>query len=327
MTEARRIGADRLAEAVGVWLGSLNAAQRSRATFAFDSNVRFEWGYVPGSREGLALGDMAQAQRDAAFDIIQAAMSDRGATEVRGVIELEPILGDLERAAGRGGTRRDPERYWFAVFGDPGGEGVWSWRVEGHHISVASTVAEGQVISVTPSFLGANPATIPSGPRAGLRAIDGEESLARALLATLTPEQRRIALVDPVAPPDIRSGTGRRANVNALPIGISRDRLDPSQADGLDRLILHYLRRAPADVAEVAWERVSASGLDAVSFAWAGSDRPGQGHYYAILGPTLLIEYDNTQNGANHIHSVWRDPTNDWGEDLLAMHYQASHGG
>jgi hypothetical protein len=319
-----------LAEAVGAWLAALDRRQRERASFPFDSSVRFDWGYVPGPREGLPLGDMTVDQRDAAMGMVRAAMSARGATEVQDVIDLEPILGELERAAGRGGLRRDPGRYWFAVFGNPGGDSVeepWAWRLEGHHVSISSTVAGGAIVSTTPSFLGSNPATVPSGPIMGRRALDGEESLARALLATLTPQQRSEAVVDAVAPPDIRSGTDRRAHVDGLPIGISRAKLDRPQIEGLDRLIRHYLGRMRENVAEAAWQRIVSGGLEAVTFAWAGPDRPGQGHYYAIVGPTLMIEYDNTQNGANHIHSVWRDPANDWGDDLLAAHYRAAHAG
>jgi hypothetical protein len=161
---------------------------------------------------------------------------------------------------------------------------------------------------------------------AGHRTLDGEETLARDLLAVLSAEERSAAVVDPVAPPEILSGTGRRADVGRVPLGSTRDRLGTAARDALDRLIRHYLDRSPEVIADEAWERLAGTGLDGVSFAWAGSDRPGQGHYYAIQGPTLLIEYDNTQNGANHIHSVWRDPANDWGDDVLAAHYRAAHG-
>ena len=207
----------------------------------------------------------------------------------------------------------------------PDGPGPWAWRVGGHHVAIELTVANGEVIGSAPSFLGANPATIPSGPRAGERTIDGEETLARALLASLSAEQRAIAVVDPVAPPDIRSGNGRRAELRGIPDGIPYADLGGDQRDGLERLIRHYLDRARPDIADAEWARIRAAGLAPVTFAWAGPDTPGHGHYYAIRGPAFLIEYDNTQDGANHIHSVWRDLTNDWGEDRLAAHYRAAH--
>lgn len=312
---------------VDAWLGTLDPAQRSKAVFPFDTAERFVWDYRPGLRQGLALGDMNDPQREAAMAVVAAAMSDRGAGEVHDIIALEPILGELERQAGRGGMRRNPDLYWFAIFGDPGGPSPWSWRLGGHHIAVQSTLADGRVIGTAPSFLGANPAMVPAGPLAGYRAIDGEERLARALVATLSPAQRQVAIVDAVAPPDILSGSGRRAVIGDIPTGIVYGQLDPAQQAGLEGLIRHYLERSAPDVAAAEWDRIRAAALGSVTFAWAGPEEPGRGHYYAIRGPSLLIEYDNTQDGANHIHSVWRDPTNDWGEDLLAEHYRTAHTG
>ena len=318
--------AGRIGDAVEGWLDGLDPEQRTQAIRPFESSERFAWDYRPGTREGLSLGDMAGPQRAAALSILDAALSDRGAREVRAIIALESILGELERRSGRARFDRDPDRYWFAVFGDPRGDGPWSWRLGGHHVAVQSTVAGGQVVGSAPSFLGANPATVPDGPFAGRRAIEGEEALARALLGSLSADQHRLAVVDPVAPHDIVSGNSRGADLRAVPVGIAGERLDQSQRDGLERLIRHYLGRSDPEIAQVEWARIEATGLAAISFAWAGSDQPGRGHYYAIRGPRLLIEYDNTQDGANHIHAVWRDPTNDWGEDLLAEHYRESHG-
>ena len=313
--------AQQIAEAARRWLDGLDDRQRKAASFGFDDAERFAWQYVPGERQGVSLRWMTPAQRVLAFGIVDAAMSHRGAREFRSVIDLEVILGELE---GRGGYR-DPGRYWFAVFGEPGDGGPWSWRVGGHHVAIHGTVAGGVVVGATPSFLGSNPATVPSGPMAGRRALDGEERVARKLLASLTRAQRGLAVVDPVAPPDILSGTGRRADLREVPTGIRADALEPGQRDLFERLVRHYLERFETGTAQLAWERVEAAGFDELTFAWAGPDQPGRGHYYAVRGPALLLEYDNTQNGANHIHSVWRDPTNDWGEDLLAAHYGAAH--
>jgi hypothetical protein len=313
--------------AVRAWLAGLDGAQRARATFPFDTDERFVWQYTPGRREGLALADMAGEQRAAAMSIVVAAMSSRGAGEVEAIVALESILGALEREAGRAEWRlRDPEHYWFAVFGEPDLEGrPWAWRVGGHHVLVQSTVVGGRV-AFAPSFLGANPAVVPSGPRAGFRALTGEELLARSLLASLPPKERAVAIVDPVAPPDILTAASARADVSAVPIGIRHDDMGPSQRAGLETLIQHYLGRARESVAVAEWERIVDAGLDGVTFAWAGSDESGRGHYYAVRGPSFLIEYDNTQNGANHIHAVWRDLANDWGEDILSRHYEAEHG-
>ena len=326
MTAAAKTAAGGLARAVRAWLDGLDAGQRAKATIPFASPERFAWDYRPGDRGGLALADMLPAQRAAAMAVVEAAMSVRGGDEVAAVIALEPILGALERVGGRAGwIRRDPDRYWFAVFGDPESGAPWSWRIGGHHVAIHLTVADDRIVGSTPSFLGANPAVVPSGPTAGARALVGEEALARALVGSLSSEQRAVSIVDPVAPPDIHSGNGARADLTTIPNGIRHGDLARDQQEGLERLIRHYLGRARDEVAAADWERIEAAGLAAITFAWAGPLEPGRGHYYAVRGPGFLVEYDNTQNGANHIHAVWRDLANDWGEDLLAAHYARGH--
>ena len=318
--------AEAITAAARAWLDGLDATQRAAAEFPFDTNERFVWAYTPGTREGLALRDMRPDQRAAAHGIVQASLSERTAAEVASVIALETVLGALEREGGRGGwTRRDPELYWFAVFGEPDARAPWSWRVGGHHVAIHVTLADGQVIGSTPSFLGANPAVVPTGPQAGFRALAAEEELARTLLAGLTPDERKAAIVRDRAPADILTEHAARADVRSIPIGITYRDLSATARANLERLIRHYVDRVRPDVALAEWERIVAAGLDEISFAWAGPEEPGHGHYYAVRGSRLLIEYDNTQNGANHIHAVWRDLANDWGEDLLARHYATAH--
>jgi hypothetical protein len=313
--------------AARAWLDSLDDAQRARATFPFETTERFVWAYTPGPREGLAIRDMSPDQRAAASGVVASAMSSRTAAEIAAIIALETVLGELERSGGRSGwPRRDPELYWSAVFGEPGSSAPWSWRIGGHHVAIHVTVAEDRIIGMTPSFLGANPAVVPSGARAGARTLPGEDDLARALLSELTAAERDRAVVDPVAPADILTGTGRLADVRSVPVGIRHADLGSPRQAALERLIRHYVDRVRPDAADAAWERTVAGDVGDVTFAWAGPDAPGRGHYYAIRGPSFVIEYDNTQNGANHIHAVWRDLDNDWGEDVLAEHLVAAHG-
>jgi hypothetical protein len=318
--------ADGIQRAVEEWLATLDRSQRGAAMLPFDGPERRTWAYTPGVRKGLALGDMTSEQRRAAESLLSAGLSPRGASEVQAVIALETVLGAIEREAGRGAwERRDPDLYWFAVFGEPG-DRAWSWRVGGHHVAIHVTLVDGAVVSATPSFLGANPAVVPSGPTAGTRTLSGEEGLARQLLASLQPGQRRVAIVDDRAPADIISSNNPRADLSSIPSGIRHDDLDESQRGALERLIRYYLDRARFEVAEAAWARLLADGLDDVTFAWAGPDEPGHGHYYAVRGSRFLIEYDNTQNGANHIHAVWRDADGDWGDDVLGAHLANDHG-
>ena len=196
------------------------------------------------------------------------------------------------------------------MLGDPCGDAPWAFRVNGHHLAVHITVVDGQ-LAVTPQFFGANPAVVPRGPFTGLRTLPDEEDLARNVLACLEPGQ--LERHDPIADPSV------------VPAGIAWTALGARQQLTLERLIRLYFDRAPAVAADAAWSSAVDAGLDAVTFAWAGPLERGQGHYYAVRGPTFLIEYDNTQDGANHIHSVWRDLRGDWGEDLLRAHHAAHH--
>jgi hypothetical protein len=314
---------------VNDWLATLSTDQRAQAMFRFDDPERSVWAYTPGDRLGLALRDMRPEQRAAALGVVDVTMSVRGARELRDVMALEKILGAIERDEGRSDwLRRDPERYWFAVFGDPGDRGghtPWMWRVGGHHVAISMTVVDDRVIASAPSFLGANPAIIPNGARAGERTLTGEETLARELVIGLPETARATAIVDPVAPPDILTTNAARADGARVPRGIVHADMPGDAQVRLEALIRYYLGRAPDHIAADEWRRAVADDIAETSFAWAGPLEPGRGHYYAVRGPRFLIEYDNTQNGANHIHAVWRDLANDWGEDLLAAHYRTGH--
>jgi Protein of unknown function (DUF3500) len=318
--------ADGLNRAVIDWLALLDAGQRASAVFGFDEPERYVWAFTPGDRQGLALRDMALPQQEAAMAMLRAALSPRAADEAATIMALETVLGGIERDAGRPDwPRRDPALYWFAIFGDPRRpEAPWMWRVGGHHVAIHVTVLGGQVIASSPSFLGANPAVIPDGPRAGERMLPGEESLARELVSRLPDAGRAEAIVDPDAPPDIHTSNAARADAARVPRGLAYADMPAASQARLEALIRHYLGRAPDDVATRDWRRAVADALPETTFAWAGPTEPGWGHYYAVRGPRLLIEYDNTQNGANHIHAVWRDLANDWGDDLLEAHYRTA---
>ncbi len=318
--------ARRMADAATRFLESLSGEQRALALFPFEGDERYVWNYTPVDRNGLYLKDMTAAQRAAAFALLDTGLSVRGRREARQIIELEPILRETERIEGIVVQwLRDPERYAFSVFGEPGGRAPWAWRVGGHHLGLHFTLVERDLIAPTPLFFGANPAQVRHGPETGRRTLADEEDLARALLGSLDTAQKTVAIVDPVAPDDILTKNYRSADPEAPPRGLAYGALSGEQRERLVRLVRHYVERVTDEVTTGAWARIERAGLDGVAFAWAGPEERGRGHYYAVKGPSFLIEYDNTQNNANHIHSVWRDFTNDWGEDLLAAHYASAH--
>ncbi len=338
LSEAHRapITASRMADAARRWLDTLAPQQLSAATFPFASPDRYVWDYRPDSfatdrapvrHRGLRLINMTRAQQQAALALFEIGLSARGARQAHGIIALEPILRETERIEHRvtGMLVRDPELYAFAVFGEPGGPDPWAWHAGGHHLGLHFTVVDRELIAPVPLFFGANPAEVRHGPHAGLRTLPEEEDMARALLGALEPAQRTVAVVNPVAPRDILTDAFRSADPSVLPTGLAYGAMSGEQRGLLVRLIRHYVGRANGEIAGNEWRRIERAGLESVAFAWAGPTEPGQGHYYAVKGPTFMLEYDNTQDGANHIHSVWRDFTNDWGEDLLARHYAESH--
>jgi hypothetical protein len=227
---------------------------------------------------------------------------------------LDAVEGWRRRYPGRAGPNRgrDPLLYFVSIFGEPG-SGSWGWRVGGHHVALNYTVVDGRRLSASPLFLGANPAlTRLVGPGV-LRALAAEEDLARELLGSLAPDQRRRAVLSPVAPDDLVQSNRPVVQVGP-PEGLAAARMLPRQREQLLALLHQYLGRLPDPVAAVEAGRISGDALDAVHFAWAGGAEPGQPHYYRLQGPRLLIEYDNVQNGANHVHSVWRDPLGDFGQ-------------
>ncbi len=316
-----------MADAARGFVDSLDVAQRDVATFPFAGDERYKWHYTPVERNGLRLKDMTGVQRTAAFRMLNTALSTHGARKAREIIDLEAILDEWEGIQNsRMHWLRDPEIYYFSVFGEPGGERPWGWRAGGHHIGIHATIIANTYVSVLPLFLGANPAEVRHGEHKGLRTLAEEEDLARDLLGRLDAGQKARAIVDPVAPDDILTKNFRVADPEEIPDGgITLAELRDGQRDGLIGLLRHYVERKAPDLAANEWRKIEQDELDSVRFLWAGPEARGEGHYYALAGPAFVIEYDNTQNEANHIHSVMRSYAGDWGEDLLAAHYAHGH--
>jgi len=313
-----------MADAATSFLDSLSDEQRAQATFGFDADERLRWHFIPTerfARNGLTIGAMSASQQMAAHALLQAGLSQRGYLTATTIMDLESVLRELEQ---NGRFNRDPQRYFFSVFGRPAAKGAWAWRVEGHHLSVHIAVVNGSMVASSPMFFGSNPAEVREGPRQGLRVLGAQEDAARALLMALDDGQRARAIISATAPDDIV--TMNAAEVSPLESsGIAASYLSHSQRDLLMTLIDSYSSAAASDIAADRMARLKASGTDDIVFAWAGEPERGKRHYYRVQGPTFLIEYDNTQNDGNHVHSVWRDFDGDFGRDLLREHLAAAH--
>jgi len=307
-----------MARAATALLSALEAGQRRAAAFSFVNDERMNWHYVPRSRSGVAFKEMSAAGRAAAHELIKASLSEVGYAKAVNVMKLEDVLRQLETF---GGLLRDPEKYYVSLFGTPDATGRWGWRLEGHHLSLNFTLVPGRPVSVTPAFFGANPAEVPSGPQRGLRTLAEEQDLAFALARGIDPRLRGRFVIAAESPGDIVTGPGRADSLKT-PAGLALAEVGSEQRALALRLVETYARNMRGDVADEELRRMREAGVESVRFAWAGAIDPRQPHYYRLHGPTLLIEYDNSQNRANHIHSVWHDPRNDFGADVLRTHYE-----
>jgi hypothetical protein len=263
---------------------------------------------------------MPPPARAATHELLKAGLSTVGYAKAVNIIRLEEVLRQLETF----GFSRDPENYYVTIFGAPATAEPWGWRLEGHHLSLNFTLVPGKPVAVTPAFMGANPATVPSGPLQGLRALKDEQDLGLALVQSLDPSLQPRLVIAPGSLGDIVSGPGRRESLKA-PAGIPVGEMGPEQRALAMRLIETYARNMRAEIVETELRAINEAGLESIHFAWAGPIDPARPHYYRLHGPTVLIEYDNSQNNANHIHSVWHDPRNAFGADLLRAHYVTGH--
>jgi len=302
------------------FLDSLTPEQRAQATFPFQDDERQNWHFIPKERKGLPLLTMEPHQKALAHALLAAGLSQQGYIKAVSIMSLEDVLRIMENDDG---NRRNPQKYYFSIFGEPSDTGTWGYRVEGHHLSQNYTVVNGKIAD-TPSFFGSNPAEVREGPRKGMRVLAAEEDLARDLLESLTAEQKKSAIVTDKAYPDILTAASRKAALEGQPSGLSAAKMTKKQFDLLQTLLSDYAANVPDQLAQTRLDHIRKVGTN-IFFAWAGVEQRGGPHYYRIQSPAFLIEYDNTQNNANHIHSVWRDFNGDFGLDLLAMHYQQSH--
>ncbi len=309
-----------MAEAARRWLSVLTPAQRTRAVFPVDGDERSRWHYVPRPRPGIALKELDDAQRALAYGLLNTALSRRGFVKASGIMALEAVLRRRENS-----PARDPGAYFLSVFGEPSTSATWGFRIEGHHLSLNLTIVGGVHPVEAPAFLGASPSQVDSGLLAGTRVLGREEDLGFRLLASLDDGQRKSAVYQATAPADILTGPG--AKLTALP-GLTADRMTPAQRQLLDAILDEVTGNLARELADRERARIAGHRAADLVFTWAGGSSAGQPHYYRISGPSFLYEFDNTQSGATHIHTVWhaRDQAGaDFGVELLRQHYAQAH--
>jgi hypothetical protein len=307
--------------AARAFVATLSPEQRKKASYPFEDEERFNWHFIPRDRIGVPLRDMNEDQRKAAMNLMRTAMSEQGMGKAKEIMDMEVILKALEGLPPEN-DRRHPEKYYFTVFGTPSEQNAWGWRVEGHHLSLNFTSATGKVVAETPAFLGSNPAIVPSGPHKGKQILKREADMGFALVNSFTPEQLKKVIIMEVAPNELVTGNSRKAMMKE-PEGIHYSEMTPDQQKMLRELLELYLQNYQKELADALRWKVEKAGMDQLHFAWAGVrvQEIGKAHYYRIHSPVILIEYDNSQNDANHVHTVVRDLTDDFGEDSLHEHY------
>ncbi len=313
-----------MALAAEEFLSSLETDQRDQAVYPLAADEHLRWHFVPDeifARNGLTLKEMDAQQQQLARALLRTGLSQRGYLTAAAIIELERVLNVLEP---NGRFVRDAENYRVTVFGEPQADGTWAWRFEGHHLSLHFQIVDGAVTVSTPSFFGSNPAHVTEAAQTpaqeNQRVLGEREDAGRALVTALSQEQLASALLEGAAPRDITTGTSYPIDPIA-PAGIRATQLSESQRLLLRHLITVYTSAMADEIAAKRWEKITSDGEDSIFFAWAGPLELGEPQYYRVQGPSFLIEYDNVQNGANHVHSVWRDFAGDFGEDLLRQHH------
>jgi len=319
-------GQQKPAEMASRFLHSLTSLQQKRAQYIFTDDERFHWHFIPkNDRKGIPLAELNDQQKKTAFDLLSVCLSEQGVRKVKDIIQLESVLKQLEGRA-EVDHFRDGTKYYFTLFGNPAPDSIWGWRLEGHHISFNFSAENNRLISGTPGFMGANPAIVPDGPYKGKETFKEETDGGFALLHTLDKDQLNKTVINVKAPSEIITSASRKAMIDH-PQGIYYSELNKDQQNLFWQLVELYVHRYTKLFADDMIRELRSAGIDKLQFAWAGAQQKGstEGYYYRIQGPTIIIEYDNTQNNANHVHTVLRDLKNDFGGDELEEHYRTSH--
>ncbi len=309
------------------FLETLSPELRTEAFYTVDDTERYNWYFTPVVRKGPTFNDFNETQKEAAISLLRASLSQQGYQKTRDIMELEKVLKVMENndhTLSDGTPWRDPLNYHFCIFGNPGPDGFWGWRFEGHHISLNFSSADGKLVSSSPFFLGTNPAIVPIEMQKGKEVLHRESALGHQLIHSLSADQRKQAVFSDKAPYEIITGNERKAG-GVEKKGIPYSAFTDAQKEVFMELLEVYIGNYVLEFSTTFRKKIMDAGLENLSFAWAGVTDKSDGHYYRVHGPMLLIEFDNTQNNANHVHTVIRDLTNDFAEDLLMSHYASQH--
>ena len=303
------------------FINSLDSVQKRKAVFSFDEMSRYDWHYVPASavaRQGIAVRELNSVQKQNIYKLLKTYLSSTGYTKAQDIMNTEYLLKELEPNS----KGRIPENYFVAFYGNPGTDKTWAWKFSGHHLALNYTIVNNQ-LAFAPFFFGVYPAIRMNAEGKEKKMFKEEEELGFKLVNALTQEQKLKAVFRLEAFADIVTKTSHKV-VPFDTAGIMAKDLALEQKHVLNQLIVIYLSRMPPKIAQLRMKRIIAEDFNEIKFGWAGSLKSGEPHYYRIQGKTFLIELDNSQNNANHVHTVWRDFDGDYGMDLIKEHYKNS---
>jgi hypothetical protein len=317
--------AQQVVTAVNQFISTLNSEQKAETVFPFEGEERYNFHFVPKERKGITFNEMNEEQKKAALNLIRSCLSENAFQKTQEIMQLDLVLKEIEKRKPED-HYRDPNNYHLSVFGIPSPTTIWGWRFEGHHISFNFSMDKMKAIAGTPGFLGSNPAVVQDGPYKGKQVLKEETETGFNLLHALSNEQLKKTIADTLSPKDIITFNNRKA-VLETNTGIGYSELTDAQKQLLLQLINVYVHRFTKLFADDMLKEIQQAGFENIRFAWSGRTQPGIGnpHYYRVQGPTFIIEYDNTQNNANHVHSVLRDLKHDFGGDELLEHYKTAH--
>jgi len=308
-----------MTEAATNFLALLPPDALEKATFPFEDEERLRWSNLPGNyrRVGLKMKELDDAQKKALHRLLLTALSQEGYLKAMQIMRLDEKIrqGHLENDNQKVASRYGEGMYWIVFFGEPAIGQNWGWKFEGHHFSLNLTVGTSG-ISVTPLFVGANPAILEEGAYAGLSTMSEEQENSWKLYRSFSDEQREQATLPGKMPDDILTRTGNEVHTQSF-AGLPASEMQDYQKELLVKTAMGWIGNLRKELAEAEMEKIDQAGIDKLHFAWAGGGKPGEARYFRIHGPACIIELDNRSYEPNHIHSLWRSLEEDMGKAFV----------